>query len=207
MPTVSLSRIWPQCQAPVNSQKAPWTHCPSSRRKKYKTSRTSLVVQWASYFQCRGHGLDLWSGELDPICHRMQLTKNKYKASKAPPNTPPTHNAHHTSPHQGSPDAAQAGALQELSYPTKPGSFTKGSLCQGQVSALQAPPPHLGSASVLLLLSLLKTMEKTFAAIVQRAMKDGHQKLTSMALTKPFEALLGVSFSSYRRSDRLGLFF
>lgn len=50
-------------------------------------------------------------------------------------------------------------------------------------------------------------MEKTFAADLLRAVKDGHQKLTSMALTKPFEALLGVSFSSYRRSDRLGLFF
>lgn len=50
-------------------------------------------------------------------------------------------------------------------------------------------------------------MEKTFAADLLRAMKDGHQKLTSVALTKPFEALLGVSFSGYRRSDRLGLFF
>ena len=49
-------------------------------------------------------------------------------------------------------------------------------------------------------------MEKTFAADLLRAMKDGHQKLTSMAPTKPFEALLGVSFSSYRRSDVLGLF-
>ena len=49
-------------------------------------------------------------------------------------------------------------------------------------------------------------MEKTFAADLLRAMKDGHQKLISMAPTKPFEALLGVSFSSYRRSDVLGLF-
>ena len=50
-------------------------------------------------------------------------------------------------------------------------------------------------------------MEKTFAADLLRAVKDGHQKLTSMALTKPFGALLGVSSSSYIGSDLLRLFF